>query len=141
MDYPPAIFDKPWMRPTYGAPDYIVRDIFREENGWWDRNPTSLHPAAPADVARAVFSAIDPANVVQRAQALGEEGETQLALHVVDLVALGPEGAPFVTEARRLKAELCRTRADKVEPYVSRALYRSSARLLDAGSTSWTDLS
>ena len=30
-----------------GDPSYIVRDIYRSENGWWDRNPTSLHPAAP----------------------------------------------------------------------------------------------
>ena len=42
MSYPPELFDQPWMRPTYGAADYIVRDLFREENGWWDRNPTTL---------------------------------------------------------------------------------------------------
>jgi hypothetical protein len=45
-----------------------------------------------------------------------------------------------VVAARGLKAELCRTRADEVRPYVSRAAYRSSARLLDGGSTSWQQL-
>ena len=45
MSYPPELFDHPWMAPTYGCADYIVRDLYREENGWWDRNPTTLHPA------------------------------------------------------------------------------------------------
>lgn len=140
MRYPSALFDKPWMRPTYGAPEYIVRDLYREENGWWDRNPTTLHPATPADAAAAVRSAVDPALVIARARALAAAGEPQLAMHVIDLVALGPEADPFTVEARKFKAELCRSLADTVAPYVSRALYRSSARLLDAGEASWSAL-
>ncbi len=141
MTYPPELFDKPWMRPTYGAPDYIVRDLYREENGWWDRNPTTLHPAAPADAAAAVLSAVDPATVLTRARELAAAGETQLALHVVDLLALGAGDEPEVAQARALKAELCNTRAGEVDPFVSRSCYRSSARLLDNGHTSWTGLS
>lgn len=141
MDYPPALFDRPWMRPTYGAPDYIVRDIYREENGWWDRNPTTVHPAPPGAAATAVLSAIaDRQHVLGRARALAESGETQLALHVVDLLALAPGDAPEIEEARTLKAELCRKRAEEVEPYVSKACYSSSAQLLEAGHTSWTGL-
>ena len=141
MTYPTALFDQPWMRPTYGAPDYIVRDLYREENGWWDRNPTTLHPAPPADAAAAVRSAIaDPSAVLDRARALAESGETQLALHVIDLLALGSDDAPEAVEARELKAELCRTRAREVDPFVSRSCYRSSARLLDGGDASWTSI-
>ncbi len=141
MTYPDELFDQPWMRPTYGDPDYIVRDLYREENGWWDRNPTSLHPAPPADAAAAVLSAIDPAVVVARARQLADAGDTQLALHVIDLVALSTSDEPAVVEAKALKAELCNTRATQVQPYVSRSCYRSSARLLDKGHTSWTGLS
>lgn len=142
MTYPDDLFDQPWMRPTYGAPDYIVRDLYREENGWWDRNPTTLHPAPPSAAAEAIRSAItDPAAVLTRARDLAEAGETQLALHVIDLLALGSGHEPEVVEARELKAELCRTRAGETEPYVSRSCYRSSARLLDNGHVSWTGLS
>ncbi|MEO2114205.1 MAG: MBL fold metallo-hydrolase, partial [Acidimicrobiales bacterium] len=45
LEYPPELFDESWMTPNYGCPDYIARDLFREESGWWDRNPTTLHPA------------------------------------------------------------------------------------------------
>lgn len=141
MTYPPELFDQPWMRPTYGAPDYIVRDLYREENGWWDRNPTTLHPAPPADAAAAVLSAVDPATVVAKARELAAAGQTQLAMHVIDLVALNGGDEPGVAEARALKAELCNTRATEIEPYVSRSCYRSTARLLDKGHTSWTGLS
>ncbi|MCP4751268.1 MAG: MBL fold metallo-hydrolase, partial [Proteobacteria bacterium] len=47
MDYPSEYFEQPWSAPIYGCPDMIVRDIYRSENGWWDRNPTNLHPAPP----------------------------------------------------------------------------------------------
>lgn len=141
MTYPPEHFDQPWMRPLYGAPEYIVRDLYREENGWWDRNPTSLHPASSDEAAAAVLSAIaDRAAVIAKARSLAEAGETQLALHVIDVLALAPGEEPEVAEARRLKAELCRTRAKQVEPFVSKSCYASSARLLDEGHKSWTRL-
>jgi alkyl sulfatase BDS1-like metallo-beta-lactamase superfamily hydrolase len=138
LDYPPELFDLPWMQPIYGSPDYVVRDLVREESGWWDRNPTSLHPAAPADVARATFDAIaDPDAVIARAEGLAADGQVQLAMHVIDLVALGPDKEPPVTRARAIKADLCRARSKEVDPYPSKGLYKSSARLLREGTTSW----
>lgn len=141
MDYPTEMFDHPWMKPNYGSPDYIVRDLVREESGWWDRNPTTLHPAPEPDAAAAILSALgDTSVVLNRATELAEAGETQLALHVIDLLALAPGDEPDVAAARALKAELCRTRAREVKPYVSRSCYRSSAALLDDGHISWTNL-
>jgi len=141
VSYPPELFDHPWMAPTYGCADYIVRDLYREENGWWDRNPTTLHPSPPDQAASEILSALgDPTTVVSRAKKLAEEGQTQLALHVIDLVALASGDDPVVAEARAVKAELCRTRSKEVEPFVSKSCYRSSARLLDEGHTSWQDL-
>jgi uncharacterized sulfatase len=141
MAFPDEMFGPDWMRPTYGCPEYIVRDLYREESGWWDRNPTTLHPAPPDEAAAVVRSAIaDPGAVLDRARHLAEAGETQMALHVVDLLALAPGDDADVVAARSLKAELCRTRAGEIRPYVSKACYRSSARLLDGGTTTWQDL-
>ncbi|WP_416897016.1 MAG: alkyl sulfatase dimerization domain-containing protein [Minwuia sp.] len=140
IDYPDHLFDQSWMRERYGARDYIVRDMFREENGWWDRNPTTLHPAHPDDAGRAVLEAIgDPQTVLAKARSLAEAGDAQLALHVIDLLALAPGSDPAVVEAQKLKAEICRTRAGEVAPYVSKALYESSARLLEKGKRRWSE--
>ena len=84
MHYPEELFGVPWMKPTYGDPSYIVRDIYRSENGWWDRNPTTLHPEPPEAVGAAVARAItDKPAVIASARALADAGQWQLALHVV----------------------------------------------------------
>ena len=59
---------------------------------------------------------------------------------MIDLVALAPGDDAVVVEARELKAELCRALAKEVTPFVSKSCYRSSAWLLDNGTTSWTAL-
>ena len=140
LSYPPELFDQPWMTPSYGSPEYIVRDLFREENGWWDRNPTHLHPVDPEAAANAILSTVDPEAVLSRTRELQEKGEIQLALHVIDLVALAPGDVGSVGEAKALKAELCSQRARQVAPYVSKALLHSSAALLRRGHDSWQDL-
>lgn len=139
--FPEKLFGKPWMLPIYGDPTYIVRDLFREENGWWDRNPTSLHPVSESESTRAVLEAIgDPELVVSRAEELRDVGQVQLALHVIDLVALAEGDNPVIVRAREVKAELCRLRAKEVTAFVSKSLYESSARLLENGGTSWTQI-
>lgn len=132
MHYPDELFGTPWMRPAYGDPSYIVRDIYRSENGWWDRNPTTLHPAAPGAVACAQADAItDKAAVLAQAQHLAANGELQLALHVIDLLALAEGLAPEIAQARALKAGWLRDRASQVRSYVSRSLYQDGAARLE----------
>lgn len=125
---PDALFGSRFMAPVYGCAEYIIRDVWRSENGWWNRNPTDLHPAPPAQAARAMRRALgDPAYVLARAAALRDAGKPQLALHVVDLVALDGGDDPLARDARALKAELCETLAQQVTSFVSRHLYLSSA--------------
>ena len=116
------------------AADFIARDIFRSETGWWDRNPTNLHPATPDASGRAILSAIaDKGAVLARAQELLDAGEPQLALHVIDLLALAPGDTAEVIDARKLKARLCRILAEEAPSFVSQSLYISSGRILKRG--------
>lgn len=129
----PAVFDRPWLAEGYTAIEHILRDVYRSQFGWWeDLNPTSLHPSHPRDVAREVRAAIaDPEAVLARTRALRDDGQVTLALHVVDLLALG-EGMDQVTvEARALKAELCRLAAVGNPSYVTQSLYLSGADELE----------
>lgn len=132
MDYPAEYFEQPWSAPVYGCPDMIVRDIYRSENGWWDRNPTNLHPAHPHDAAKAVLDAIsDRKAVLDKARKLMEEGQAQLALHVIDILALAPVNDEEVKEARRLKSKLLHQVSGNVPSLVSTNLYLSHADFLD----------
>lgn len=125
---PEELFGHPFMKPVYGCAEYLMRDIWRSESGWWNRNPSDLHPAAPLDAAEALRQALpDPDRVLVHARRLQAEGKTQLALHVVDLLALADEADTRVAEARRLKADLCVERSRQVTSVVSRNLYLSAA--------------
>jgi len=134
LEYPDELFEVPWMKPLYGSADYIVRDIFRAETGWWDRNPTHLHPAHPDAAGSAILSALTGRQeILARARTLAEQGETQLALHVIDVLALSPGDEAEVVEARRLKGELCLKLAENATSFVSQSLYVSSARIISEG--------
>lgn len=132
--FPEDLFGVPWMRPTYGDPSFIARDVYRSENGWWDRNPTNLHPAPPDEAAVALAEAIaDKPALMARAQAWADKGQWQLALHVIDALALAPGDAPEFVQARALKAAWMRERAQQVRSFVSSNLYRVSADLIERG--------
>lgn len=132
ITYPPELFDVPWMKPTYGDPSYIVRDIYRSENGWWDRNPTSLHPAAPDEAGAEVAAAItDKIALIRHAETLAASGKYQLALHVIDVLATAPGESAEVVQARQLKARWLRERAEQVSSYVSRSIYLGCAERIE----------
>lgn len=135
MVEPPAeVFGKPWLREGYTSIEHVLRDVYRGQFGWWeDLNPTSLSPAHPAAVAREVRAAIsDPAAVLAHAQKLAEAGEWKLALHVIDLLAMGDGADELTAQARTLKASLCRTAATITTSYVTQSLYLNGADELEA---------
>jgi alkyl sulfatase BDS1-like metallo-beta-lactamase superfamily hydrolase len=129
IHYPDGMFDRPWLRETYGHRDYIVRDIYRAENGWWeDRNPTTLHPAHPTGAAAAIANAItDKQAVLDHAAQLRDAGQAQEALHVIDLLALAPGDQPELEQARRLKRDLCAILATHNPSYISQSIYLAAA--------------
>lgn len=125
---PAELFGHRFMKAGYGCPDYLIREIWRGENGWWDRNPTSLHPARPQHAADARYHALpDPARVLERARALADAGELQRALHLIDLLAPASPELAHVAQARRLKAAVLVRRAEQMSSAVSRQVMLSSA--------------
>lgn len=133
VEFPKEVFDRPWLMEGYTSLEHVLRDVYRTQFGWWeDLNPTSLHPAHPADVARELRAAIaDPQAVLDHARALMQAGQLQLALHVVDLLALDDVGDAPTTQAKQLKAELCRAAALANPSYVTQSLYLNGADELD----------
>ena len=50
----PAVFDKPYLKPAYDEPEFIVRNIWRLYGGWYDGNPAQLKPAKDSVLATEV---------------------------------------------------------------------------------------
>ena len=130
-----------YLKPNYGSPEYVIRDLYREENGWWtSRNATDLHPAHPDAVAAEIAGLVDADAVLARAEALIAAGEHQMAMHVLDLLALVPGDDAKVQRARNLKADCCDALAASNTIFVSRSMLAGSARLLRDGIRRWSEV-
>lgn len=128
IEFPDEFARSPWMPQTYGCAEYVIRDVWRMEAGWWDRNVTSVHPAPSSQSTAAVLDAItDKGAVLAAARGHLERGECQLGLHVIDLMAMAGGDSPEVVAARGLKAELAAALADESPTYMSTNYYRAVA--------------
>ena len=48
---PAHLAERPYLRPVYDEPEFVVRNVWRLYGGWWDGNPSSLKPAPESALA------------------------------------------------------------------------------------------
>jgi len=104
---PSSFMDKPYLKPVYDEPEFILHNVWRLYGGWYDGNPSRLKPAPDAALAQemvALAGGIGP--VIARAQALatsGNEADMRLACHLVESAALAE---PDNREAHAARADI-----------------------------------
>ncbi len=65
---PAALEERPYLRPVYDEPEFIVHTIWRQYGGWWDGNPATLKPARERALAAELASlAGGPGALAERA--------------------------------------------------------------------------
>ena len=73
---PPHLLEKPYLRPIYDDPEFIVRNLWRLYGGWYDGNPSHLKPARDAALASELAGLAGGADVLaRRAVELAATGE------------------------------------------------------------------
>jgi alkyl sulfatase BDS1-like metallo-beta-lactamase superfamily hydrolase len=103
---PAHLMARPYLRPVYDEPEFIVRNVWRLYGGWYDGNPANLKPARDAALATEVASLAGGApRLAARALELagagdGDEAALRLAGHLVELAALAAPDDPAVHAAR-----------------------------------------
>ncbi len=129
VDLPADLKEKPYLAPIYGSPTYTVHAILREYAGWYDYNPSHLHPSSTAEIAAEVAALAGGAcRLLDRARALAAD-DPQLALHLVDFAVNGGE-EEMRREGLALKAELLEARAREMESFISYNILDVGARLI-----------
>jgi alkyl sulfatase BDS1-like metallo-beta-lactamase superfamily hydrolase len=109
---PEHLLQRPYLRPVYDEPEFVVRGIWRYYGGWWDGNPAHLKPAPEAALAREIAELAGGATrLAERATEVAAEGDLRLAGHLAELAALA---APDDAGVHRARAEVfgARTRAE-----------------------------
>lgn len=124
---PPAeLLSKPYLRPVYDEPEFIVRSVWRRFGGWWDGDPSSLLPAPAAELAAEVARLVGGARVLaDRARVLAGEGELRLAGHLAELAG---HAAPDDAAVQHARAAVNDVRADTATSTMARGVFGSAAR-------------
>lgn len=123
---PARLLERPYLRPIYDDPAFIVRNLWRLYGGWWDGNPAHLKPAPEAEVARELAAlAGGHARLAARAQALLSEGRLELASHLVEHAWLA---APDDPALRALRSEIYEARADAEPSLMAKGIFGAAAR-------------
>jgi alkyl sulfatase BDS1-like metallo-beta-lactamase superfamily hydrolase len=131
VELPPQLANHPAMAPIYGCPYYIVRAIYRRYGGWYDGNPSHLHPRPTHEIAAEVAALAGPEKLLQRAESLAEEGQRQLALHLLDFVLDGAGDADLKKRAMTLKSAWLKQLAAEQTSFISRSILSISAERIE----------
>jgi alkyl sulfatase BDS1-like metallo-beta-lactamase superfamily hydrolase len=126
VEAPAALLAKPYLRPIYDDPEFILRNIWRLYGGWYDQDPPSLKPAAPGAVAAELAAlAGGAAALAARARELANRGDLRVAGELAELAyAADPRDA----DARRARAAVNAARADAEPSLMAKSIFREAAR-------------
>ena len=123
---PDALLARPYLRPTYDDPFFIVRNLWRLYGGWYDGNPATLKPAANAEVAQALAALSGGAiTMARRAEELAGVGKLDVACHLIEFAA---DAEPSHSEIQSIRADLYRARAEAELSLMGKAIYSAAAR-------------
>jgi alkyl sulfatase BDS1-like metallo-beta-lactamase superfamily hydrolase len=123
---PPALLERPYLRPVYDEPEFVVHNIWRLYGGWYDGNPANLKPAPEAALAAEIAAlAGGTAPLVARARELADAKQLRLACHLVELAA---RAEPESREAHAVRAEIYSQRRHEELSLMAKGVYAAAAR-------------
>jgi alkyl sulfatase BDS1-like metallo-beta-lactamase superfamily hydrolase len=134
---PPELEERPYLRPVYDEPEFVVHTVWRQYGGWWDGNPATLKPAGERALARELASlAGGPGVLAERAlellaQAQGavDDVEADAALRVAGHLA---ESAwlthPSDSAVQQARHQVFAARADRATSTMARGVFNWAAQ-------------
>lgn len=116
---------RPYLRPLYDEPEFVVRNIWRLYGGWYDGNPANLKPARDAALAGELAQlAGGPANLVRRATELSTAGDHRLACHLVEFAV---QAAPDDVAVHTARARIYQARRDTETSLMAKGIFGYTA--------------
>ncbi len=117
---------KPYLRPLYDEPEFVVRGVWRLYGGWWDGAASRLKPAPDAVLASAIADLAGGAEVLlRRGEQAAGEGDLRLACHFADLAGWAAPDDPTIHAGR---AAIYLTRRKHELSLMSKGIFAAAAR-------------
>ncbi len=122
---PSGLVGRPYLRPVYDEPEFVVRNIWRLYGGWWDGDPANLKPAGASEMAAELAALAGGAErLAGRAVELSGSGSHRVACHLAELAARAEPDSAAVHAAR---AEVYRRRREQETSLMARSVYGEAA--------------
>jgi alkyl sulfatase BDS1-like metallo-beta-lactamase superfamily hydrolase len=126
VEVPADTLAKPYLRPLYDEPEFVIRNIWRQFGGWWDGAASRLKPSPDADLATVIAELSGgPAELIRRAQQAVAETDLRLACHLADLAGWAAPDDPSIHAAR---AEVYLERRSAEPSLMSKGIFMAAAR-------------
>jgi alkyl sulfatase BDS1-like metallo-beta-lactamase superfamily hydrolase len=125
---PAHLLERPYLRPIYDEPEFVVRNIWRLYGGWWDGDPSSLKPAPRSALAQEVVALSGGVDAVaKRALALAEEGSDESLRLAGHLAQMAVDASPESTAAHAARAEVFERRMAAERSTMSKGVFSWTA--------------
>lgn len=125
---PDELLERPYLRPIYDDPEFVVRNVWRLYGGWYDGNPAHLKPAPDAllaaEVARLAGGARTLADRAVELAGTGDDGDLRLAGHLAEMAV---QADPGDVGLHRQRAEVFATRARAELSLMATGVFRWAA--------------
>jgi alkyl sulfatase BDS1-like metallo-beta-lactamase superfamily hydrolase len=123
---PDRLLERPYLRPVYDDPLFIVNNLWRLYGGWYDGNPAHLRPARDLDLARAIAAASGGARALaQSAEDLFAAGDLDVASHLIEFAAQADAADPGI---RNIRAQIYERRAELETSLMAKGIFGAAAR-------------
>jgi alkyl sulfatase BDS1-like metallo-beta-lactamase superfamily hydrolase len=127
---PPHLLERPYLRPVYDEPEFVVRNVWRLYGGWWDGDPAHLKPSPATALATELASLAGGAQALaDRALSVLEAGDQRLAGHLAELAS---QAAPDDAGIQRVRATVFSTRAASEASTMAQGVFSWAARESEA---------
>jgi alkyl sulfatase BDS1-like metallo-beta-lactamase superfamily hydrolase len=117
---------KPYLRPMYDEPEFLIRNIWRQFGGWWDGSAAQLKPSRDEDLAREIASLAGGAHVLStRAKECADNGDLRMACHLADLAG---NAAPDDPEVHEIRAHIYEQRRKTELSLMAKGIFKAASR-------------
>ncbi|HEY7628540.1 MAG TPA: alkyl sulfatase dimerization domain-containing protein [Ilumatobacteraceae bacterium] len=126
VSVPPETLAKPYLRPLYDEPEFVVRNVWRQFGGWWDGAASRLKPSPDAQLATAIAELCGgAAKLICRAHQAAAVDDLRLACHFADLAAWA---APDDASIHAVRNEIYTARRNAEPSLMSKGIFMAAAR-------------
>jgi len=119
---PQNLLKKPYLKPVYDEPEFIVRNLWRLYGGWYDGNISHLKPALDSEVSKEIvkLSGGNVEKLVKRAKELLDKGELRLASHIIEFAY---QFSPDDEQVNKIRSEICEEREKESTSFMAKSLF------------------